>query len=94
MRCTSTCLRCDGAKFFPTRPKLTEIAAAHRSAKPDEPSHEKRPEFYVVQEGDTLYRIAVRFYGKMSAWTKIRDANKATVTTDGRIRAGQRLVLP
>lgn len=75
-------------------PKLTEIAAAHRSAKPDEPSHEKRPEFYVVQEGDTLYRIAVRFYGKMSAWTKIRDANKATVTTDGRIRAGQRLVLP
>lgn len=76
--------------------KLTDLAAAARKPRkqPDEPPHESRPATYTVQEGDTLYRIAVRFYGKMGAWTKIRDANKATVTTDGRIRAGQVLVLP
>ena len=30
----------------------------------------------------------------MSAWVEIRDANKATISTDGRIRVGQKLVLP
>lgn len=59
-----------------------------------EPAHEEKPPTYVVEEGDTLYKLALRFYGKRSAWQKIRDANKATVTTDGRIQAGQTLVLP
>jgi len=59
-----------------------------------EPPHEKRPEYYVVQEGDTLFKLAVRFYGRKSAWTVIREANKATVSSDGRIKAGQKLRLP
>ena len=62
--------------------------------KVEEPAHEEKPPTYVVEEGDTLYKIALRFYGKRSAWQAIRDANKATVTTDGRIKAGQTLVLP
>lgn len=49
---------------------------------------------YVVQEGDTLYKIANRFYGKTSAWKEIREKNKAIVSTDGRVKAGQKLVLP
>lgn len=49
---------------------------------------------YVVREGDTLYKIANRFYGKTSAWKEIRETNKATVSTDGRVKAGQKLVLP
>lgn len=57
-------------------------------------AREKRPERYVVQEGDTLYKIAVRFYGRSSAWSMIRDANKATISTDGRVRSGQEIVLP
>jgi len=61
---------------------------------PKEPPHEPRPKEYVVQEGDTLFKLAMRFYGRRSAWTLIRDANKATVTSDGRIRQGQKLALP
>lgn len=53
-----------------------------------------RPDFYVVEEGDTLYKIANRFYGRTSAWREIREANKATVTFDGRVNAGQKLRLP
>lgn len=49
---------------------------------------------YIVREGDSLYKIANRFYGHTSAWRMIREANKATVSTDGRVRIGQRLVLP
>jgi nucleoid-associated protein YgaU len=55
------------------------------------PSH---PPTYVVQEGDTLYRIAVRFYGRLSAWKMIRDANKTVISNDGRVRAGVTIVLP
>ena len=54
----------------------------------------KHPQTYVVQEGDTLYRIAVRFYGRLSAWKKIRDANKAMISNDGRVRAGDTITLP
>ena len=65
------------------------------AAKPAvEPLHEKRPETYVVQDGDTLYKLAVRFYGVRSAWTKIRDANKTEISTDGRVKAGQTIRLP
>lgn len=60
----------------------------------DDPPHEERPSEYVVQDGDTLYKIASRFYGRRSAWIRIRDANKAVISTDGRVRAGQKIILP
>ena len=79
----------------------TPFAVAEKKAKPvepqaksDEPPHEERPEEYVVQEGDTLYKIAIRFYGRRSAWTKIRDANKTVISMDGRVNAGERIKLP
>jgi LysM repeat protein len=62
-----------------------ERAAAERA---------KRPPVYVVQEGDTLYKIALRFYGRVSAWRQIRDANRATISTDGRVKTGQKINLP
>ena len=52
------------------------------------------PDTYVVQEGDTLYKIALRFYGRTSAWKLIREANKESISTDGRVRTGQTLRLP
>lgn len=64
-------------------------AKAEREAKKD-----AIPDTYVVQEGDTLYKIALRFYGRTSAWKMIREANKETITTDGRVRTGQTLKLP
>ena len=53
-----------------------------------------RPPTYEVQEGDTLYKIAVRFYGSIRAWRMIRDANKTLISTDGRVQAGQTIRLP
>lgn len=63
-------------------------------AKAEPNLHEKRPETYVIQEGDTLYKLALRFYGRASAWNAIRNANKAVISTDGRLRKGQKIVLP
>ena len=53
-----------------------------------------RPATYEVQEGDTLYKIAIRFYGSIRAWRMIRDANKTLISTDGRVQAGETIRLP
>jgi len=49
---------------------------------------------YVVQPGDTLFRVAEKFYGDATNWKKIRDANRTRIDPDGRIRAGQIIIVP
>lgn len=68
------------------------IKAAERERR--NPTEPERPDTYVVQEGDTLYRIAKRFYGRLSAWKEIKDANKGLISADNRLRAGDRIKLP
>ncbi|MGN0851883.1 MAG: LysM peptidoglycan-binding domain-containing protein [Kiritimatiellia bacterium] len=53
-----------------------------------------RPETYTVQDGDTLFGISTRFYGGNHMWRSIRDANRATIPADGRLRVGQEIRLP
>ena len=62
--------------------------------KPKGDSAQQRPSTYTVQEGDTLYKISERFYGSSRMWRHIREANKAIISTDGRVRTGQVLTLP
>ena len=58
------------------------------------PSAPARPDTYVVQPGDTLTTIAARFYGSRAKWRDIRDANRTTISSDGRVNAGQTIKLP
>jgi nucleoid-associated protein YgaU len=51
----------------------------------------------VVQQGDTLSRIARSVYGDVSpqAWQRIYDANKAVIGADpSQLRLGMRLTIP
>ena len=73
---------------------LAEIQDEKSSPEPPADVKPTRPATYVVQEGESLYKIALKFYGRTSAWSRIRDANKAVISTDGRVRAGQKIVLP
>lgn len=83
----------DNTARTPSAEKLSEMGNPFRdSAKDGDSAPSQRT--YVVEEGDTLYKIARKFYGKDSMWKKIRDANKATITTDGRVMAGQTIILP
>jgi len=52
------------------------------------------PRTYVVQPGDSLFRVAEKFYGDATQWKKIREANRTRIDPDGRIRAGQIIVVP
>ena len=53
-----------------------------------------RPSTYVVQPGDSLMKIAERFYGSRSKWRDIQKSNMATIPADGRVKAGQTIKLP
>lgn len=78
-----------------TKEALNALLGRGKGAK-----NEKHPEtkavnkFYVVQPGDTLFRVAEKFYGDSAQWKRIRDANRTRIDPDGRIRAGQRILIP
>jgi nucleoid-associated protein YgaU len=49
---------------------------------------------YTVQAGDSLSKIASRFYGNAGQYMKIYEANRNTLSDPDKIRAGQELIIP
>lgn len=90
-----------GSSLLPPKPTSADgkVAKGNRDAlfgskKKTAAAAPTHPDTYVVQEGDTLYKIALRFYNRASAWREIQEANKAVISTDGRIKVGQTIKLP
>lgn len=51
-------------------------------------------EFYVIQKGDTLWKIAEKHYGNGSKYTAIVAANKEVIKDADKIFSGQKIRLP
>lgn len=49
---------------------------------------------YVVQSGDTLSKIAQRYYGDASLYNKIFEANRDVLKDPNKIQPGQKLRIP
>ena len=49
---------------------------------------------YTVQEGDSLSKIAQKFYGDAGAYDKIFQANRDKLSDPNKVRAGAQLVIP
>jgi nucleoid-associated protein YgaU len=49
---------------------------------------------YTIQSGDSLSKIAQKFYGDASQWKKIHEANRDTITNPDVIRAGATIKIP
>ena len=49
---------------------------------------------YTVKSGDTLRKIAQRFYGDEMKWHAIRDANRDKLPDPDKIQVGMQLVIP
>ena len=49
---------------------------------------------YTVQPGDTLSKIAKRFYGDANAYMKIFEANSNQLDDPNKIKVGQELIIP
>ncbi len=51
-------------------------------------------QFYTVLPGDSLGAIAVKFYGDVTHFSAIFNANRAILSSPDRLNVGQRLVIP
>ena len=49
---------------------------------------------HTVEAGDTLYRIAEKYYDDPSVWIKILEANEDTIEDEGSLKKGQVLIIP
>jgi len=74
---------------IPALPSSLEEIAAAPAGQP------AGPRTYVVQPGDTLSSIALRYYGNASLWNVIYNANVGVIGGNpGLIFAGQQLTIP
>jgi nucleoid-associated protein YgaU len=60
----------------------------------DPPADDPYAQYYVVQKGDTLSRIAEEFYGDPTLYPRIFEANRDVLVDPNRIKPGQRLRIP
>jgi|GEM_PF-373357 len=75
-----------------TQPARIDVAEA-----PPSPSVEASPppaKFYVVQQGDSLYKISRQVYGDGARWQEILNANAAILPSKDRLQPGMRLRIP
>ena len=48
----------------------------------------------MVIQGDTLYKIAQRYYGSGSRWPEILEANRDVLKNENAVRPGMELRIP
>lgn len=51
-------------------------------------------EYYLIQKGDTLSKIAKQFYGDANAYQQIFKANKEVIQNPDKIFLGQKISIP
>jgi len=69
-------------------------SAAPPPVAPPAPALRSTPHTYVVQPGDTLEKIAQKYYGAPDRWQKIYLANNALLGGNRPLQAGMELELP
>jgi len=73
-------------------PERRSEPSSPTSSRPGESGESQRT--YIVQPGDTLYRISQRVYGTGSRWLEILEANRASLPDPQQLRVGDTLVIP
>ena len=71
----------------PVAPDFSDVKGGSSTSATSEQS-------YTVVGGDSLSKIAKKFYGNAGAWNKIFQANKDTISNPDLIRPGQVLRIP
>ena len=70
-----------------TQPPVASIAKPVKTGNPVDQQ-------YVVKVGDTLSKLAERFYNSTSKWEKIFEANRENLKNPNYIYVGMKLVIP
>jgi nucleoid-associated protein YgaU len=58
------------------------------------PAMVEEVDFYLIESGDTLSAIALRFYGDASAYPRIFEANREVIKDPNLIFPGQKIRIP
>lgn len=74
-----------GVSTAPTDSQKTSVNA-------QQPSQSNRE--YTIKSGDSLSKIAKRFYGNAGEWEKIYKANQDKIKDPNLIYPGQKIVIP
>ena len=51
-------------------------------------------EYYIIQKGDTLWKIAERAYGKGNLYNQVFEANREVIEDPDKIFVGQKIRIP
>jgi nucleoid-associated protein YgaU len=81
--------------FVSSAPKQTVTTNTLTKSATTRSSSKSVPKTYTVKAGDSLSKIALKYYGKTDYWRKIYDKNKKLIGNNpNKISAGMKLVMP
>ena len=75
-------------------PVASDAAAKPAAAKPAATGENPYTQWYEVQKGDTLWKIAKERYGDGSLYPEIFKANQDILSDPDKIKPGQKLRIP
>jgi nucleoid-associated protein YgaU len=81
----------------PEKPDFSNVRSGSSSTAPSPGAPGAAPgqmRTYEVQSGDSLSKIAKKFYGNQNAWRRIFDANKDVIHNPDLIQPGWTLKIP
>jgi nucleoid-associated protein YgaU len=77
---------------IPLEPQKDSLAPRVASAAASEPVAALQT--HVVQRGETLDKISLKYYGTRHKWQVILDSNKSVVSDPKQLRPGMKLIIP
>jgi len=75
-------------------PVVAAASASGTVSTASAPSETYRTRTHLVQKGDTLQSLALKYYGTRSAWDKIYEVNRNVLASKDQLRIGQQLLIP
>ena len=76
------------------KPDFSNVKSGSSSTAPKAPQPGPRTESYTVAKGDSLSKIAKKYYGDASQWRRIFEANRDQIEDPDLIQPGWKLVIP
>ena len=76
--------------------KATDVSANPAPAQLSSPVPSRRAtgEEYTIRSGDSLTKLAERYYGSVGKWEKIYEANRDSIKNPNYIFIGQKIIIP
>ena len=84
----------DAESVAPSTSQVAKVDDTSKNVKGSENSAKSNVKEHTVQEGDTLYKLAIKYYNDGTKWKAILDANTAILKKRNALKVGQTLIIP